>query len=897
MDGVRLLERERHLDAITDLLVRAASGTGGTLVLIGAAGHGKTALLTAGADLAPETMTVRHARGRVGEREFPFAVAEQLCGPLAVAEDGDPRSHKLVALSRFRSAIEKYAADGSLLLILDDAQWADADSLTLVGYLARRVRDLPVAIVIASRPECDRVLDIAREPHTDLLEVPALGEPASRDLLAQLVPRDVDDELRSRAWRLAGGNPMLIEHVAATVRGRDEIPSGADEAMTGLRHALLLSRIAGLGGDGIRCARAIAVLGGDVRLAPVQAVAQLDDDAFAIACDTLAMAGVLRALDHEHAELRDDLLAAAIVADTDAGERRLLHRRAFDHHYARGEVTAAAVHALPGGMYADQHAVAALTAAAGKALVDGAVQTALAHIRTATTLAGERPSLELLVKRARILFAAGHASEAVDAFTAAARADPSARTELLVGAARAQAYAGRFEDAAASYADLVAEAGGPDAAPAGLLLERAHVAWELGGPRGGLDALAPNSSDPLMRSVRTVFQLQAGDPSGVDELRRLAHAARNSVAREAGDPFASFNLYQLHITACAYLERFDEAAEFVAHATDWLTTSGVPTGTSALRFTLAGTLLRRGELARAMAELDRLDEDAVVDEVLRPGVDLYRARVLLLMGRPADVPRLRERAGRSPAAAGWFMRLTSELVAAECLLAAGDPSGAWDVCGRIAAEARRIELREPCIVPWRSVAIDAALGCGHIAELENLIDELERDAADLPCTWPRLVALGGRAALAAKHGTDAAAVTLYDQALALPAVVPLERARIALRYGRWLRRRGDLTRARSVLASVIADAERLGAAGIADASTAELSAANGRRRRRVPDALTTQERRVAELAAGGATMREIATALFVSPRTVETHLTHVYAKLGVSGKHELRRRRADLGLA
>jgi DNA-binding CsgD family transcriptional regulator len=200
-------------------------------------------------------------------------------------------------------------------------------------------------------------------------------------------------------------------------------------------------------------------------------------------------------------------------------------------------------------------------------------------------------------------------------------------------------------------------------------------------------------------------------------------------------------------------------------------------------------------------------------------------------------------------------------------------------------------------VPWAAGAIEAALAAGELALAAELCDWLEDVAAPLPCRWPRAIALAGRAGLAAAAGDDARAQRHYAEAAAAGSPAVLDSARVQLRHGAWLRRRKRAVAARPLLAEALHVAEERGAAPLAAQLSAELAAAGGRRRRvREDDGLTPQELRVARLAATGATMREIAAVLQISPRTVETHLAHVYLKLGVASKHELRRRAEELGL-
>jgi DNA-binding CsgD family transcriptional regulator len=157
-----------------------------------------------------------------------------------------------------------------------------------------------------------------------------------------------------------------------------------------------------------------------------------------------------------------------------------------------------------------------------------------------------------------------------------------------------------------------------------------------------------------------------------------------------------------------------------------------------------------------------------------------------------------------------------------------------------------------------------------------------------------MIALAGQAGVAAASGHEEKADDLYRQALAVQTASVLDRAQIQFRYGAWLRRRNQSAPARAMLADVVRVAQERGAALLAERARAELSAAGGRRRRAAQEGLSAQEARVARRALTGATTREIAAELQLSPRTVESHLAAVYRKLAVSGKRELRMRRNEL---
>jgi DNA-binding CsgD family transcriptional regulator len=200
----------------------------------------------------------------------------------------------------------------------------------------------------------------------------------------------------------------------------------------------------------------------------------------------------------------------------------------------------------------------------------------------------------------------------------------------------------------------------------------------------------------------------------------------------------------------------------------------------------------------------------------------------------------------------------------------------------------RLGVADPCVVPWAPVAVRAHLGAGRIDDAERICNYVERAAATLTATWPQFCAMAGRAGVAAARGDHMTAQRLWSQATEMAVPLPLERARVLLDYGAWLRRTNRPVLARSPLAEALALAERAGAQRLAAQAAAELRVAGGRRRARLEaEQLTPQESRVTELAAEGLTNAELAQRLSLSVKTIETHLTRIYRKLGVGSKREL----------
>ncbi|HEX5193030.1 MAG TPA: LuxR family transcriptional regulator [Solirubrobacteraceae bacterium] len=903
-----LHERNEALGAISEALAAAHGGAGAVVFLQGEAGVGKTALLRRASELAGAETRLVQARGAVMERDLPFAFVDQLAAAGLLADRemlDDPAARRAAVYAAARAQMRSWAAAGPTVALLDDLQWADLDSLAVVGFLARRLARLPIAMIGALRPWPAPAGALARAlAHEDVARIVALA-PLSEDAAGHVLMDRLGDPLAGRfthdAWRLTGGNPLLLVEAARTLRLTGSLPvpgeGGGGERM---RQLLLLSHMGGVGKAASACAQAAAVLGAPARSTAVRAVSGLSQKEFAAALDTLVAAGVLRA-DGSSLEFTHDLMASAVYHDIGPTHRALMHGRAFANQLEHGDASAAAPHAIAAGLD-DESAIAVIADAAELALLAGALETGLRQLEAAVALAGPMPSDALLHRYADALFASGRAGEALDAYRRllARPLDAPERRSVLMRAGRAQAYAGRLRDSLETYDDLVAAAGGPSAAPTAIVLERSHVVWELDGPVAALAALGDRDgdADEMHAIARAGFALEAGDPSGIPAVARAARSARASLVARPGDTADSFNAFLIHVGACGMTERYDEAEEYIEHGTAWLRSAGVAWATVPLRICRIGILCHQGALLEAITETEDIDEELQVSPLLLPYLLVLRARALVWLGRLDEAAALCDRVDGLPGARSWFVRLYLTMNRAEHRWAEGRVDEAARLYRDGAHLADRLGVREPCLVPWAAGAVEAALAANEYDEAAAIVEWLRGCVEWLPCIWPRMVMLAGVAGCAAAAGDAAGAEAHYQQALALPVIAPLDRARVLLRYGAWLRRSNHARRARTPLAQALHVADAHGAAPLAALASAELSAAGGRRRRpREDDGLTPQEARVAAIAVTGATMREIAVALHLSPRTVETHLSRVYLKLGVGSKQELRRRQAELGPA
>jgi DNA-binding CsgD family transcriptional regulator len=925
---VVLYERDQALRAIGEALDAARLGHGGSILVIGEAGTGKTTLLDAAARMAtqsPARVLVVRANGAAMEADLPFAFAEQLVGPIlawAGSPNDNPKTRRALVYDSARVQLDRLAETSPVVAILDDLHWADPDSLDLVGFLARRLARLPVAFVGAMRSWPEQAASLARslalEGHAQVVETRPLSEAASAALLVELVdtatgpaPKlgapGLDAGLIDRAWRLTRGNPMLVGQVARSIAQTGDLPETAGADLARLQRTLVLSHLAGLDPVAIDCARAAAVLRTRIRMGVLEKVTGLDEQAFVQAFDALVGAGVLR-YEAGIAEFSHDLLASAIYQDTLPAKRQGLHAAAFSYYAEHHDFGAAAPHALAADLRGDQAVLEVLVSSGVAALGGGALQTGLGQLRAAVGQATDSATPELMIRLADAFFGADCADEALAVCKEISRRPlaPEVRVQVLRRAARAQALSGDLAQSMGIYQEALAELAklsSPEQVLSGLLADRAHVAWEGQGPSAALEVLDPASSptwpDPEPASIaalRAYMRLTLGDPSGLELIVHAAGAARHGLGLDPEELSRPLNLYLIHPGALAFVERYDEAHALIADARQRYSAGGSVRSGVAVATLRASMLLNQGFPEMVVAEGQEVDG---TDLLGRPRLSLMQAEALTWLGRIDESVEVCDRLEATDSVRSQFARFNLGLARAQHLAAKGAPLEAAARYLSLEDTARRVGVASMATARWFAGAIEAALSVGRWADATRLADWLEEADTSLGCTWPRMLALGARAGVAASGAAagDGGAEALYLAALEACTTLPLARAAIQLRYGRWMFGRGRIAPARAALAGCVALAEERGAALLGTQARAELSRAGGRRRRASsPSSLTAQESKVARMAASGAAIKEIAAVMYLSRRTVESHLAHVYTKLGVHSKSELRHRRVELGL-
>ena len=333
-----LLERAESVAAVSRLLDRARARTGSCLFIRAGAGLGKSSLLSEAQRMAAQKFRLGVSRGDAMETWFPFGLVttalEQLGGPDLVGASSNLPAGADARAARFISVLRWLQADPSqpIVVILDDLHWADADSLALVAFLARRLADHPVALLASLRPwpsDADEVVSaLAKSGHAAVEDLSPLSLDAASELIDESVGHPVDHAVLERAHRLCAGNPLLLKELAAAIKRGDPVPELPGRAAP-LSHSLLLARFAGLPSPALRCAEAGSVLGQGFRVDVAAEMVELDGVAAAGAVDALSRSGLISSTGGSAVDFVHPMFAQALYQHLAPAVRALLHRRAF----------------------------------------------------------------------------------------------------------------------------------------------------------------------------------------------------------------------------------------------------------------------------------------------------------------------------------------------------------------------------------------------------------------------------------------------------------------------------------------------------------------------------------------------------------------------------------------
>ncbi|MFF3579402.1 helix-turn-helix transcriptional regulator [Streptomyces mirabilis] len=898
-----LVGRGTDLDRIGAFLGTAAR-TGGPLLLLGEPGVGKTALLAAAVSRAADhgmhvvaTAGVEY-RARLsysGLGQLLEAAVENqpsivLADALAVAlgrKDGPAPAHDVVA-DAVLSVIRELSHHRPTLLAVDDVQWLDPASALVLSRVARLLAGTRAGLLCTSRPEAESFFDHGGLPVHD---VAPLSDAASEDLLVRRYPALVL-RVRRRLMAEAQGNPLALLELPVALSGSQQAAAEALPERLPLSRKLqtaFASRITGLPAA-TRYLLLLAALDGSGDL-------QVLSRAAAGRCSLKHLgpaerAQLIRVADPSVVRFRHSLTQAAVVELSTSDQRRSAHRelaRAWEDVPERQ-----AWHLAQAADAPEEHVAALLERAASVIARRGDGSAAVVALLRAADLTPAGPERARRLARAAYTGAnlTGDLRDVPRLLDDARRTAPGPGS--LAAAVAGSAYllngAGDIDTAHSLLSGAIALQPEPYDPEDTTLAEALHTLLMVCffGGRPGLwsqfDATAAKypTVPELLSTARSTF----ADPArtGPADLARL-DAAIAELAHES-DPLRIVRV----AIAGAYVDRLGGCAEGLHRV--------VAGGRRGENITAAiDALFLLGNHAWLTGQWEQLRLTA------REGLDLcdqYHYPMLAWPGKfllactaaacgdhrttRALADQMEQWAG--PRRAG-VVRVYSAHVRALSALGQGDFEEAYQQATFIAPAGTLPKFAPHAL--WTVLdLVDAAVRTGRQEQARDHVTAARTTGLDN--VSPRLsMVLHASAALAADDDRHPG----FDDALAVEGAErwPFDLARIHLYYGERLRRGRAPGQARRHLGSAAEIFLRLGAVPWADRAGQELRACGGPGRTTTPPettALTPQQQKIARLAAAGLSNKQIAEKLFLSPRTISTHLYQLFPKLGVTSRAALR---------
>lgn len=946
-DGsTELLQREAEVQLLEGWLDDAFSrDTGHVALVLAGAGLGKTTLLRGAAAAARvRSMRVLGARGSELEAEMGFGLARQLFeGALRTLPEPDRKAitggAAALALPAVSDAPAQSPVDqlgaihglywlaGNLaenqptLLVVDDAHWGDDQTLRWLAYLAPRVAALPLLVLVAARPSepgAERALLNHLAAHDDVavMELAPLGPRALGALIESRLGRPGDDAFAVAVADATGGNPFYVGELLRAIAEEARAPTAANAGAVGVMSTAEVARSvtqrlerAGAGARAV--AEAVAVLGGDAELRHVCALAGLPAEDALDAIAVLARAGILR--DVRPVEFEHPVVRSAVESELGAGDSSRLHRKAADLLQDAGaSIERIALHASATEPAGDPVVVTRLREAAAATHAAGAPDAAARYLRRALdepAPADLRP--ELLVELGRSLMGVDYAAADESLAAAAGEGVASVRVEAQRWRGQALGFTGRMAEAVTALDDAAALAVDPEDA---LLLAATRDFYALGW-----------FGDPDWRGRSAAIQARADELQGrTPGERRALSAAAFDTARTGDAPAA--RALELAGRVRAALTTWLDAdpgvetpagigeSSILADDPDALarheravaaaTGLGMVLNAASALIQMSDIRLRRGALLQAEADA-RTAWQILDDASERAGMFRWWAvtgliAVLTARGEHVEAVAVADRTGLWDQALGVVCTLPvapiTPVALAELDLARGHTDAGIDRLLRDGAWLEEHGWGNPSLNPWRARVAPALAMAGRVDEARQIAAEAVARARRFGAPWALGMAL--RAAGTVEPGADGQALLREAIAVLDGAGCRVEQAHAELELGAALRRGNARAEARPHLRRALDLASAAGAAPLVARANQELAASGARpRRERISgvDSLTGSERRVAELAAAGQSNPQIAQALFVTRKTVETHLRRVYMKLDIAGRHDLAEALKDQG--
>lgn len=902
--GQPYVGRRAECAELDGLLWAVRAGESRALVLVGEAGVGKTALLDQLAAQASGCRVLR-ASGVASEMQLAFSGLHQVCAPLLDRAGRLPAPQRDALRTAFGLAagpepdrfllnlavfglLADAAAEQPLLGVIDDAQWLDRASAQALAFTARRLVAESVALVFAANDaeQVPELVGLAR------LRVRGLPDAEARVLLDSVLPGHVDERVLDRIVAEARGNPLALlelprELSAPELAGGINLP-GASEPLVRVEEGFQ-RQFAALPGETRRLLMVAAAepMGDPVLLWRAAGRLGLTDEAAAAAAE----AGLMRI--DSRVLFRHPLMRSAVYRAGPADARRAAHQALAEEIDPQAEPVHHAWHAAQAATEQNEEVAAELERAAARSRTRGGLAVATAFLERAAQLAPDP------ARRAQRRLAAANTTYDAGAPAAALRLLSMAEAGSLdeLGHARAEllrcqiAFINRAEGAtsmlwrAATRLERLDPRLARDA-----YWDAISAAWLVGPVRSGVDLrelvqaahavpiTSPRPMDLLLDGLAT--RLTDGYAKGAPLLMRALRGLRGSDRPKADE------VRWMHIAAATAAHLWDERA-WQSLATAHCQMVRELGASAMLVHDLDMAIVMHtclGELAAATSLAE--EQTALIETTVSPMPALASPILAAWRGREADAEEIfNSRADEMPRRREAHGAVTAEW--ARAVLYNG--LGRYD--DALAAARSANEHAQPIgALPWAVLVelIEAAVRAGVTEPAAAAFEQLREPTNVAGTDW----ALGIQARCRALLSEGQTAKAAYREAIQRLGRSRLrgELARAHLLYGEWLRREQHRADARHELRTAHEMFVDMGAEAFAQRAARELGAAGEAPRRRKIETvgeLTAQEAQVATLVREGLSNPEIAARLFISPRTVEWHLSNIFGKLNIRSRRQL----------
>jgi len=900
---IELIGRDDEVARVDALLDRVRD-RGGALLIRGEPGIGKSALLGRArgraSSLGARTLATV---GVESESELAFAGLHQLLRPIGnrIERLPDPQRQALdaafgvsdsVEADPFRVALAAYrlvsdAADSSpLLLIADDAQWLDRSSLDVLSFIARRLDNEPIVFIASLRDGFSTALEEVGLP---TLELARLSETDSEKLLDRAVS-GLSPDVRGRVLAEAAGNPLgLVELARAMPEAGDpvELLSPTPAALTARLEGAFGARLDGLGED-TRLVLLAAALDGRASIAELLSAATLvsGSDVALSALDSAAERGLAKAHGSE-VRFEHPLIRSAVQGTAPPAQRLAIYAALAD---VVGDPERRLWHRAACAVGPDEEVASALEEQAHIARRRGAVMVAAAALERAAMLTADpRRKGERLVRAAELVYDLGR----VDVVSRLLRDAESLEVGPLEAARTAwlqQMISGDvwFDKGAAKTSVTIAQqllAGGDSDAALRSLVPIAHRCWwtrsRARTRQYVVDAAAGigfPDDDPRLLVVIALANPELTAPSVRRRVARLS-------LQEMADPVAAMYVG----IAAEKAGDFEGGSRFLARAVERLREqSRLGLLTQALvHYAWAATYAGDWEAAeRAGAEAATLARETRQPQYGLTG-QLVGTLASALRGSETDLDAMLTGPERAlTAMKGGPLLAPAHLARGAAALGEGRHDDAfralWPVFDEDDPAYHRF-MRWPAVLDL----VEAGGRGEHAAQVTKVTGELEQIASR---SEPPILCAGLACARPLLSNDDHAEAHFVAALGEGSRSYPFLRARTLFSFGRWLRRQRRNADSREPLRDAISLFDALGATRWSERARQELRATGEKIGPRTPDArdrLTAQELQIAELAAAGLSNREIGERLFLSHRTIGSHLYRIFPKLGIAARSQL----------